>query len=35
MTSLGMNTCVIYRDNEIYSLGKTLLAKNEPTKNVF
>jgi hypothetical protein len=32
---LGMNACVIYGDNDIYSLSKTLLAKYEPTKSVF
>ena len=35
MTSLGTNACVIYRDNDIFSLSKTILAKYEPTKNLF
>jgi hypothetical protein len=35
MTSLGMDACVIFGDNNIYFLSKTLLAKYEPTKSVF
>ena len=35
MTSLGMNACVISRDNDIFSLSKTLEARYETTKSVF
>jgi hypothetical protein len=35
MTSLDMNACAIYGDNDICSLSKSLRAKNDPTKSVF
>jgi hypothetical protein len=35
MTSLEMNACAIYGDNDIYYLSKILRAKNEPTKSLF